>query len=93
MKRVAPGEMAGVARDLAAAAADLAGVAESAPVTVDAGPFTPWIVDLVNAVAANTGALVTRVDRASELLRLSAREYADAEQRTVEAVKDIEAGL
>ncbi len=67
-------------RLLADSAESLDAAAKSSPATVDAGPFTPVVMDMVEATAAQYAHLVLRMDAAAERLHRVAEYYRDVEE-------------
>lgn len=81
-----PPEIRALANGLDQVASEVDGVGRSTPPSLDAGPLTPWILELVQAAAANVAAQVIRLHAAAEAARQSAARYADAEDHHVETI-------
>ncbi|MEQ7126943.1 hypothetical protein ABN034_20705 [Actinopolymorpha sp. B11F2] len=75
-----------IARDLDQVATEVDSADRAMPETLDAGPFTPGIMRLVEAVAANTAVHVMRVRAAAEGVRKAADQYEDTEDHHVETL-------
>jgi uncharacterized protein YukE len=73
--------------DQAADEADSAGV--SMPESLDAGPFTPLIVSMVNAVAAEDANLIMRLGMAAEKIRTAASKAEQAEEESAKTIEDV----
>jgi hypothetical protein len=80
------GKIREIARDLDLVAADVDSAGQTLPETLDAGPFTPGIMRLVEAVAANTAAHVMRLHAAAQAVRRAADQYDDTEDHNVETL-------
>lgn len=64
-------------------------VGTSMPEAMDAGPFTPLLLGLVNAVAADHVGMVMRLDKAAEKMREAADRSEHTEQDNAEQMVDI----
>jgi hypothetical protein len=76
-----------IARDLDQVATEVDSADRAMPETLDAGPFTPSIMRLIEAVAANTAVHVMRVQAAAEAVRQAADQYEDTEDHHVETLE------
>jgi hypothetical protein len=77
--------------DQTADEADAAG--ESIPASLDAGPFTPLIVSMVNAVAAEDANMIMRLSMAAEKIRTAASKAERTDEENAKTVEDIWRGM
>lgn len=73
--------------DQAADEADTAG--ESIPASLDAGPFTPLIVSMVNAVAAEDANMIMRLGLAAEKIRTAASRAEQTDEESAKTIEDV----
>ncbi len=81
-----PPQIRAGARDLDRIAGDVDEAGRTMPETLDAGPLTPWVLNLVDACAANVAAQVIRLHAAADAARAAADRYETTEHHNVTTV-------